>query len=151
MNTSKLTLLAIAALSLAACKRDKDEDDSHDHGGGGSPAAVNVRFNFKHGVNDFDINGIYADGMGHAIQFTTLKFYASDFHLQDDAGGTVAEFHDKVVPFDGATHNASFDLGTMNGGHIHEVHFNLGLESSVNHADPTTAAYPLNIPGMHWS
>lgn len=112
---------------------------------------MSTRLNFMHGANAFDINAIYSDGMGHAIQFTTLRFYASDFHMEDDGGATVAEFHDKVVLFDGATPTASFELGTMNAGHIHEVHFNLGLESAVNHADPTTAAYPLNIPGMHWS
>lgn len=149
MNTGKLALLALMALSLPACKKEKEE--AQDQGGGTAPANVNVRFNFMHGLNAFDINGIYADGMGHAIQFTTLKFYASDFHLLNDNGDAVAEFHDEVVLFDGATPNASFDLGTMNAGHIHEVHFNLGLESTVNHADPTTAAYPLNIPGMHWS
>lgn len=151
MNTGKLAFLAIAAFSISACKRDKNEDEQHDHGGGGSPATVNVRFNFMHGLNAFDINGIYADGMGHAIQFTTLKFYASDFHMQDDAGASVAEFHDKVVLFDGAMPDASFELGSMNAGHIHEVHFNLGLDSATNHADPNMAAYPLNIPDMHWS
>jgi len=148
----RLALAALLVLGLAACKKEQEEDQhTHDHGGSGSPTALNVRFNFTHGLNAFDINGTYADGMGHAIRFSTLRFYASDFHLEDDGGATVAEFQDKVVLFDGATPNASFDLGTINGGHIHEVHFNLGLESSVNHADPLTAAYPLNIPGMHWS
>ena len=31
------------------------------------------------------------------------------------------------------------------------AHFALGLESTVNHADPTLAEYPLNVPDMHWS
>ncbi len=71
MNTGKLALLALLALSLPACKKEKEE--AQDQGGGTAPANVNVRFNFMHGLNAFDINGIYADGMGHAIQFTTLK------------------------------------------------------------------------------
>ena len=41
--------------------------------------------------------------------------------MEDDGGATVAEFHDKVVLFDGATPTASFELGTMNAGHIHEA------------------------------
>ena len=150
MSNFRISLWALAALSLTACKKEKEEEHDHDTGGG-SAATVHARLDFMHGANAFDINGIYSDGMGHAIQFTTLKFYASDFHMEDDGGATVAEFHDKVVLFDGATPTASFELGTMNAGHIHEVHFNLGLDSTVNHADPTTAAYPLNIPGMHWS
>lgn len=149
MNTGKLALLALMALSLTACKKEKQEEHVHDTGG--SPAAVSVRFTFMHGLNAFDMNDIYSDGMGQAVRFTSLKFYASDFHLTDDNGSTVGEFHDEVVLFDGATPTASFDLGTMNAGHIHEVHFSLGLDSIVNHADPTAATYPLNIPGMHWS
>lgn len=146
MNTRTFALLAIAALGLAACKKDKDADDDqpHDHN-----ATIQARFDFVHGTNAFDINATYTDGAGHAIKFTTLKFYASDFVLKDDAGNTVASYPNTAVLAD-AANSAAQTIGTMGHGHIHEVHFSLGLNSAVNHADPTAAAYPLNIPGMHW-
>ncbi|MBK7947044.1 MAG: hypothetical protein IPJ85_17810 [Flavobacteriales bacterium] len=147
MNTSKLALLAIAALSLSACKKDKDDDDDHDHD---HNATIQAKFNFVHGMNAFDINSTYADGAGHAIKFSSLKFYASDFVLMDDAGTTVGNYANMAVLAD-ASNSVAQTLGTMGHGHIHEVHFSLGLNSTVNHADPTGAAYPLNIPGMHWS
>ncbi|HRD53582.1 MAG TPA: hypothetical protein PKY96_13125 [Flavobacteriales bacterium] len=153
MNLIKITLLALFALGLASCKKEKDEHnhDDHDHGGGGGAAIMNLRFNFVHGVNPFDINTNYTDGAGQAMRFSTLKFYVSEIHLEDDAGATVADFGSKVLLADGATPNASYELGSMNPGHVHEIHFKLGLNSTVNHADPTSAVYPLNIPGMHWS
>jgi len=152
MNITKITLLALLALGLASCKKEKDDDHDHDHGGGGGGAAtMNLQLNFVHGANAFDMNTNYTDGAGHAMRFSTLKFYVSEIRLEDDAAATVADFGSKVVLADGATPTASYEVGTMNPGHVHEIHFKLGLNSTVNHADPTSAAYPLNIPGMHWS
>ncbi len=148
MNTSKIALLAITALALSACKKDKDDDhnhDDHDH-----TATIQARFDFVHGTSAFDINAAYTDGAGHAIKFSTLKFYASDFILKDDAMNVVASYANTAVLADAANPVAQ-TIGTMGHGHIHEVHFSLGLNSTVNHADPVAATYPLNIPGMHWS
>jgi hypothetical protein len=150
MNTSKLALLAIAALSLSACKKDKDDDDGHNHDDHDHNATIQAKFNFMYGANAFDINANYTDGAGHAIRFSTLKFYASDFQMKDDAGNVVANYANTAVLAD-AANSVAQTLGTMGHGHIHEAHFKLGLNSTVNHADPTVAAYPLNIPGMHWS
>lgn len=149
MNSNRLTLLALAALSLTACKKEKKTETPQPPAS--ADATVSVRFQFVHGSNPFDINANYTDGADHAVRFTTLRFYASDFHLEDDAGATVADFHDKVVLADGALPNQAYELGTMAPGHIHQVHFALGLDSATNHADPLAAPYPLNIPGMHWS
>lgn len=145
-NTNTLALLAITALGFSACKKDKEAEDDHQHD---HSATLQARFDFVHGTNAFDINGTYTDGAGHAITFTTLKFYASDFVMKDDAGNTVASYAGKAVLAD-AANSAAQTIGTMGHGHIHEVHFSLGLNSTMNHADPTIAAYPLNIPGMHW-
>ncbi|MBK9176494.1 MAG: hypothetical protein IPM46_09175 [Flavobacteriales bacterium] len=147
MNRYQLALIALAAVNLASCKKDKDDDDDdHDHD---HTASIQMQFDFVHGADAFDMNGTYADGVGHAVRFSTLKFYASDFELMDDAHVTVASYMNKAVLAD-ASASAAQEIGTMGHGHIHEVHFSLGLNSTLNHADPTTAAYPLNIPGMHW-
>ena len=63
----------------------------------------------------------------------------------------MAAYPTKAVLADGSVPMAAYDLGTMAAGHVHEVHFSLGLDSATNHANPTQAPYPLNIPGMHWS
>lgn len=142
--------LALLALGITACKKEKDE---HDHGGGGGTAlaTISMKFNLVHGASAFDINTNYIDGAGHAMRFSTLKFYASDFRLVDDAGNTVADYGGKALLIDGTTPNAAYELGSMSHGHVHDVHFKLGLNATLNHADPTVAPHPLNIPGMHWS
>jgi hypothetical protein len=112
---------------------------------------MKLSFNFVSGIVPFNINNMYTDGAGNAIRFSTLKFYVSDVHLMDDDDNVVGEFHDSYLLVDGASSSNVFDLGAMNAGHVHMINFSLGLDSATNHADPLTAAYPLNIPGMHWS
>jgi hypothetical protein len=149
MNTTQLAMLAALSMAFFSCKKDDDEGDDHAHD---HDATIQMQFNFMHGSNSFDQNMNYTDGAGHAIRFSALKFYASDFHLEDDAGTTVADYHSKAILADGSNPTAVFPLGTMGHGHIHEVHFSLGLDSATNHTtDPTSAPYPLNLAGMHWS
>jgi hypothetical protein len=149
MKLVKATLLATTALAFAACKKDKEEAPAPTPTP--TTADISVRFQFMHGSNAFDINSNYTDGAGHAVRFSKLKFYASDFHLVNDEHDTVAMFHDKAVLADAATPLASYSLGSMSPGHVHMVLMNLGLDSELNHADPTLAAYPLNVADMHWS
>lgn len=141
MHMKHLTLLATALLCLAACKKEEEEDHT---------ATIQAQFNFVHGSSAFDINDTYSDGAGHVLRFSKLKFYASDFVLTNDAGSTVADFTNKAVLADAASSGTNLVLGTMGHGHIHEARFSLGINSTLNHADPMQAAYPLNQPDMHW-
>lgn len=148
MKNLNLAWAALLAIGIIGCKKEENAPDDHMLA---EEASVTMRFNLRHGLNSFDINQDYTDGFGHAVRFTTLKFYASDFVLQDDAGGTMADFTGKAMLIDGINPSSAYTIGNMRHGHIHQVHFNLGLDSATNHADPTMAPYPLNIPGMHWS
>ncbi|MEO8066125.1 MAG: MbnP family protein [Flavobacteriales bacterium] len=153
MNTSKITVL-LAALFVAntGCKKDEDPPvDDHDHGGGSATATVEMEFGFHYGTNDFDLANSYFDGASHAVQFTTIKFFVSGIHFVDDAQVEVAAFPDTYLLLDAATPEVAYTLGDVTGTHIHEAHFNLGLDSATNHADPTLAAAPLNDPTMHWA
>ena len=85
------------------------------------------------------------------IRFDKVKFYASNIHLLDEAAAEVGHFHDAYLLVDASSASNIFTLGNMNPGHVHEAEFTLGLDSATNHADPTLAAAPLNIPEMHWS
>lgn len=148
MNLSKLALLASLPLAFAACKKDEDAPAPAP---APSNATMKMSFNFVSGTSPFNMAANYTDGLGHAIRFSTLKFYVSDVHLEDDDSNMVAEYHDTYLLVDGSAASNVFTLGTMPPGHVHMVNFSLGLDSATNHADPLTAAYPLNVPGMHWS
>ena len=150
MNFKYLAIVAALPIAFTACKKD---EDAHAHAPAPVPttAAMKLSFNFVRGIVPFNINNMYMDGAGNAIRFSTLKFYVSDVHLMDDDANMVAEYPAGYFLIDGAASSNVFDLGVMNAGHVHMVNFSLGLDAATNHADPLTAAYPLNIPGMHWS
>ncbi|MEZ4756162.1 MAG: MbnP family protein [Flavobacteriales bacterium] len=151
MNLSKLGLLAMIALALAACKKDEEETPAPSPTPAPTTGTVKLGFSFTHGTNAFDLSNTYQDGAGNNVRFDKVKFYASNFHLSDDAGAEVGHFHDTYLLLDASASSNEFTLGAINPAHLHEVEFTLGLDSETNHADPTVAAAPLNIPEMHWS
>jgi hypothetical protein len=151
MNTTNLAIAAFVTLALAACKKDEDPAPPTT-----PPAAttgtVRLSMDIMNGTVPFDINATYNDGAGNAIRFTTLKFYMSGTHVTNDAGATTGSFPNTYILVDAAQSGMNtFTLGNMDAGHVHELHFTLGLDEATNRADPTVAAHPLNIPGMHWS
>lgn len=151
MNTKHITALALATLTLVACKK---EDPVAPAPPAPTPTtgSVALSLDFMNGMMPFDFDAAYTDGAGNNIRFTTLKFYVSGAHAMDDAGVTVASFNSTYILADAAQPDQNtFALGTMDAGHIHQLHFTLGLDDATNRADPTLAEYPLNIPGMHWS
>ena len=150
MNTSKLALLALLALTFDSCKKD-DEEDPASTPPPATTGTVKLSFTFMNGSAPYDINTTIQDGAGHDVRLSDLKFYASDFHLMDDADVEVAEYHDVVLLADASATTNEFTLGTISPAHVHEAHISLGLSTELNHADPTLAEYPLNVAGMHWS
>jgi hypothetical protein len=153
MDLSKLGLLAMIALSLAACKKDEHQHADPTPAPTPTPTTGTVKlgFSFVHGANAFNLNNTYQDAAGNNVRFDKVKFYASNFHISDDAGAEVGHFHDTYLLLDAAATSNVFTLGTINPAHVHEVEFTLGLDGETNHADPTLAEAPLNIPDMHWS
>ena len=151
MNTKNLAIAAFVTLALAACKKDEEPTPIPT-----PPAAttgtVRLSMEIMNGMIPFDINTAYTDGAGNAIRFTTLKFYMSGTYVTNDTGATTGSFPSTFILVDAAQSGMNtFTLGTLAAGHVHELHFTLGLDDATNRADPTVAAYPLNIPGMHWS
>lgn len=150
MNTNKFLIPVLMVLTLASCKKD-DEVTPTPTPAAPTTGTVKMAFSFMNGAAPFDMNASYVDGAGHQVRFSSIKFYVSDIHLEDMGGTTVGEFHDTYLLVDAAAASNEFTLGSVPAGHVHMAHFALGLDSAVNHADPTLASYPLNVPDMHWS
>ena len=104
---------------------------------------------FHWGAPDFELGETYADGAGHAIQISALKFYLSEMHLES-GGNIIADFHDSFILADAET-EGTFTVGTASPGSFDNVEIVIGLDSATNHADPTLAEAPLNDPSMHWA
>ncbi|MFZ1694005.1 MAG: MbnP family protein [Flavobacteriales bacterium] len=114
----------------------------------GSP--VWVRFNFISGGAPFNANMNAADGTGHVIRFSQLRFIASDFILSGADETVLADFTgEAMVPGLGLAAGVQ-SLGRVGDIHPTWVHFKLGLDSVLNHTDPTSVGFPLHAPGLHW-
>lgn len=150
MQFNKLSLAAFAALALVACKKE-DPAPTPPAPAPSTQGSVRLSLEFTKGMMPFDFNAAHTDGAGNTIRLTTLKFYLSGAHLMDDGMATVAEFNSTYMLVDAAATSNMFTLGNVNAGHIHELQITMGLDSVTNYADPLNAAFPLNIPGMHWS
>lgn len=148
MRTNVLTLLASLAL-ITACKRETD-DEPPPVTPDPTTGTVEMSFAFVSGDDAFDMDATYQDGAGNHLRFDNIKFYVSDIHLSDDDDNEVAAFDGTVLLVDASAANNVFALGEMSPVHVHEAHIALGLDSELNHADPTVAPYPLNVAGMHW-
>lgn len=153
MNAKHLAFFSLASLALVACK--KEDPVTPTPAGPSIPATtgtLRLSMEFMNGMEPFDFAAAHTDGAGNNIRFTTLKFYISGAQAMDTAGSTVGSFPSTYMLVDAATPDMNtFTLGSMTAGHVHELHFLLGLDEATNRVDPTLADHPLNIPGMHWS
>jgi hypothetical protein len=94
----------------------------------------------------------YHDAAGRKFNLADLRYYISNIVLIKNDGSELP-LTGKVILANPANHDyelANVPVGTYNG-----FKFMVGLDSTVNHSDPTTypAENPLSIqsPGIHWS
>ncbi len=141
--TQILSLVSIAALVLfqTSCK----EEHKHEH-------ELALEISYKVGNSNFDSSTVYTIG-GTAIKFKTAHFYVSNIGIMDDESRseTFENTYLLVTPY-----QTEYNLGMISNTdihHLHEISFNLGIDSVTNHKDPTAATGVLTIqsPSMHWS
>lgn len=100
-----------------------------------------------------NIGQTYTDPNGYAFEITRLQFYAGQFTITHD-GGQTTDFNgvDNYILTDAGT--TSYTIGTGNVTSVEDVSFYIGVENSLNHADPALQAtgHPLALqsPSMHW-
>lgn len=150
MTSTKLAILAALAIAFTACK--KDEEAPAPSGGSTTPTTgtVKMAFNLYNGDSPLDLNALYQDGAGHAIQFSKVKFYVSNVHLTDHADNVLGHYEDTYILVDAANADNTFTLGTLAPAEVHHAEITLGLGPDVNNTDPLTVDAPLNDPDMMW-
>lgn len=147
-----LTALAAVAMGFTACKNDSDEPATPDGASGHHPATVRLAFAFMLGEHPYTLDSTVLDGNGHRVKFSQVRFFLSGAHAINDEEQVVGTFPDAYLLLDASQAMNDFALGEMEAGHIHEVAFDLGLDSVTNHSDPTQyTTPPLNDATMHWS
>ena len=148
----KIVITAVCLSLLAAnCKEDENPVEEHTHVDGNT--VVSTSFHWKWGLDAFDTAQTYITASGAEIKVNRLQFYLAQPSFADDNDVLVAEFPAKYLLVDLMDGALIQNIGELNG-HLHHMHFTLGVDSITNHGDPAVYAvdHPLSISnGMHWT
>jgi|GEM_PF-3370523 len=136
-----MILLALGCM-VFACKKDKM--DPHQL----SSKAVKLWMIPSAGNETINLDAPYIIN-GQVVNFSFLKFYVSNIQVKDDSGNLLLDNGGNPILVN--TDGQSFNLGTITGNHVHELLFDVGLDSLTNHQDPITALAPMNDVEMHWN
>lgn len=147
INTYSLLLLALVSLfTVTGCdKDDHDHDHDHEHG------HVHLYFNQKFGTDVLNPTTVHTAANGREYTIDVAQYYISNLRLVDHDGGELA-FDSFLVAKIGSSNG--LELDGIPAGHYTTLKFDVGLDSSVNHADPNLnpagSALALQSPSMHW-
>ena len=151
MKKNKLILMAAVALLTTAtiftgCKKDDDETPTPN-----TEQKLSFHLHTMVGANAAAYGVQYQDASGRKFNIADFRYYISNIVLIKKDGSEYA-LSGKVILANPATHE--YELGEVPVGNYNGFKFTLGLDSAINHSDPTTypATNPLSIqsPGIHW-
>lgn len=107
----------------------------------------------KYSGQDLTLNQTYSDGNGQDFVVTRLQFFLYNFTITHD-GGQTTTFNSSDSYVLANANSVSHTIGTGNITDIESISFTVGVDSTLNHDDPTqwAANHPLapQNPSMHW-
>lgn len=114
-----------------------------------SQSNVYLKINHKLGTSAFVFNSNQVNDLGDKLNVTRLEYYLTPYSITHD-GGTVTLLNKTILVDAGV---ATYDsLGNYGITTIEKVTFAIGVDSSLNHLDPSMALGDLapKSPSMHW-
>lgn len=142
-----LIVLAIfAAVSFSSCDK---KDDDHDHDGTGH---LHVYFNNEYSGTALSTAATYSGSNGRNFNFEQAQYYISNVRLVNHDGEEVPA-NTYLLAKTGESNEIEFE--ELAAGHYMKLRFDVGIDSTTNHTDPST--YPSTSvlasqsPSMHWS
>lgn len=142
--------LAVMLLASTGCKKDTVDPPAP------APnhtvhATLRMHYMFMNGTEDFQLGTtVLQDSLGKSIKLDTVRFFVSGVHAMDNGGQAIGHYEGVYMLVDAAQPTNDLLLGEISASHIHEFHFDLGVDAAANAGDPATAAAPLNDLSMHF-
>ncbi len=82
------------------------------------------------------------------MKLDQVRFFVSGTHAFDDEGNVLAHYEDVYLLVDAAHADTIFAIGAIHASHIHQFHFDLGLDQMANSVIPDLSPAPLNDSTM---
>ena len=112
---------------------------------------VNLKLNHYWNGDVFNYNQLYTDHDGNAVSITRVQYYLSGFDLTHDGAQTTNLPNTYILASGNIT---DYSLGTATLTNLESINFDLGIDATTNHLDPSiyNGSNPLAIqsPSMHW-
>lgn len=141
---------AVMLLASAGCKKDTVDPPAVTPGNT-ITATVRMNYMFMNGTEAFALNNtVLQDSLGHPVKLDSVRFFVSGVHAMDDADNAIGHYEGIYMLVDAAQASNNFLLGEIHASHIHQFHFDLGVDPTANAGDPANAAYPLNDMSMYF-
>lgn len=102
--------------------------------------------------NNFAFNAATQNDLNNDFNVTRLEYYISKISITHD-GGMTTDISNHYILADGSQ-NVVENLGSHNITNVEAVSFYIGVDTPINHADPSLqpSGHPLapKMPSMHW-
>jgi hypothetical protein len=144
-----LALCGLGAAIMAGCAKDAEEVHADLVGAPTPNTVVAISMSYTRAGAPFDKNVPFTDGAGTLVLLQRLNFFFSQPRFTDDTGDSVASFPSKYLLIDLDEGGLVRTVGELDG-HLHMLHAGLGLDTAMNHTDPTMAPPPMNSSNLWW-
>lgn len=139
MNTSKLYTLLFAMVVLCFSNVN-------------AQTPVELQITHKLGGQQLSTGVATTNNLGNNFTIERLEYYISKISITHD-GGMTTDVTNHYILADGFTNTAD-DLGSYNITAVEAISFYIGVDTPINHADPSLqpTGHPLapRTPSMHW-
>ncbi len=163
MKNSTLYILLFTIAFLSSCKKKEKEEAPAPQTPTGK---IEVVFVPKKGTTPFIMNTDIVTPAGETIKISKWKFFLSNIGLSkadasenpaiptdsNTAGIYHIDFGAPTTTVDGVTNAYSISFNATVGSY-NDIRFDVGIPREKNHADPTSALFPLDLSqeDMYWS
>ncbi len=137
-------LIILAAAFLISCTSDDDEnpiDKTPDE-------PMNITATFLAAGTPLSLSTEYSAGQT-LVKFSRIDIYLSQFSLENEVN-TLFPAQPKAVYLMRTGETNSWMNNEIPIAEYITARLSIGLSESLNHADPTMAVPPLDLPAMHW-